>query len=191
MPHGIKHGLTAHAYAQQAGKLFLFRACALCRKSSDLLEGKARKQPVVSSHTASESDVFDISVPSEYAIDDLPLPVSYESPFATYKSELRASEHVLHHARTYELRDVRVPVERMEDLKDPFSPDCRRREGIHDPETFIFNIFVEFPLTPGLFLPRSQTGIPLARLATVSGSIRALYPATVPIHPFTRGWGIE
>ena len=116
----IKYDLTARAYAQQAGELFLFRSCALGRKSSDLLEGTARKQPVVFSHAASESDVFDISFPAEYAIDELPQPVKYEYPFATYKSELRASEHVLHYTRTYELRDVRVPVERMEDLKALF-----------------------------------------------------------------------
>ena len=46
--------------------------------------------------------------------------VKYEYPFATYKSETRVTEHALHYARTYELKDVRVPVERLEDLKKFF-----------------------------------------------------------------------
>jgi len=46
--------------------------------------------------------------------------VKYEYPFATYKSETRVTEQVLHYTRTYELKDVRVPVERLEDLKKFF-----------------------------------------------------------------------
>jgi hypothetical protein len=67
-----------------------------------------------------ESDVFNISFPDEYAIDELPQHVNYKYPFATYKSEARAAEHVLHYARTYELKDIRVPLEQLDDLKTLF-----------------------------------------------------------------------
>ena len=116
----IEYGLIARAYAQHAGDLFLFRPCVLGRKSSDLLEGETRKHAVVFSHSALESDVFDISFPAEYAIDELPQHVSYKYPFATYKSEARVAEHVLHYARTYELKDIRVPLEQLDDLKTLF-----------------------------------------------------------------------
>lgn len=113
----IEYDLTAIAYAQRAGELFLFRSCALGHKSSDLLEGTARKQAVEFPDIALESDVFDISFPAEYVIDELPQPVRYEYPFATYKSELRAAEHTLHYGRTFERKALRVPVERLADLK--------------------------------------------------------------------------
>ena len=113
----IEYGLMANAYAQHSGQLFLFRPCVLGRKSSDLLEGKARTQAVVFSDVTSESDVFDVSFPAEYTIDELPEPVRYEYRFATYKSELRAAEHALHYGRTYERKELRVPLEGVADLK--------------------------------------------------------------------------
>jgi len=116
----LQYALSAPAYAQHAGELLLFHPCALGSKSSDLLEGKPRKQPVEFAYTASESDILEISYPAEYRVDELPPPVSYQYPFATYKSDLRAAEHVLYYSRTYELKDVRVPVERLEDLKRLF-----------------------------------------------------------------------
>jgi hypothetical protein len=116
----ISYELTARAFAQQTGELFLFRTCPLGRKGIGLLEGKTRKQGIVFPHATSETDVFDISFPAEYSIDELPQPGKYEYPFASYKSELQATDHVLHYSRTYELRDVRVPVEHLEDLKKLF-----------------------------------------------------------------------
>jgi len=84
------------------------------------MEGKPRMQPVVFSHALSESDVVDISFPAEYAMDELPKAVHFEHAFATYKSETQSGEHALHYIRTYELTDVRVPVEKLEDLKKFF-----------------------------------------------------------------------
>ena len=116
----IKYGLIARGYAQHEGELFLFRSCVLGRKSSDVLEGEPRKHAVVFSHSALESDAFNISLPAEYTIDELPQQVRYAYPFATYKSEARVKEHMLHYARTFELKDVRVPREHLDDLKTLF-----------------------------------------------------------------------
>jgi len=68
-------------------------------------------------HTALESDIFDITFPDGYAIDELPQAVKHENSFANYKSELRVTEHLLHYSRTYELKDVRLPVAQLEKLK--------------------------------------------------------------------------
>jgi len=116
----LTYDLIARGYAQHVGELFLFRSCVLCNKSSDLLEETPRKQPIVFPYAASEGDVFDISFPEEYTIDEIPQTVKYEYPFAAYKSETRAAEHVLHYSRNYEIKDVRVPVERLEELKKLF-----------------------------------------------------------------------
>jgi Domain of Unknown Function with PDB structure (DUF3857)/Transglutaminase-like superfamily len=119
-PLSVSYGLVANAYAQRSGQLFLLRPCALGNKGGDLLEGKPRQQPVVFRHTTHESDTFDVSYPAEYSIDELPQAVKYEYPFATYKSDLRVDEHVLHYTRTYELRAIQVPVQQLEGLKQLF-----------------------------------------------------------------------
>jgi uncharacterized protein DUF3857/transglutaminase superfamily protein len=116
----VSYDFTVDGYAQHAGSLFLFRNCVLGRKSTDLMEGKPRMQSVVFAHTASESDVIDISYPVEYAVDEMPQTVKYDYPFAAYKSEIHRTEHALHYTRTYELKDVRVPLERLQDLKQFF-----------------------------------------------------------------------
>lgn len=116
----LTYDFTAAAYAQRAGNLFLFRASPLGRKARTLLEGKPRKEPIEFAHTASEGDVVDISLPADYVPDEMPEAVKYEYPFATYKSEIRVTEHMLHYSRSYEVKDVRIPVERLEDLKKFF-----------------------------------------------------------------------
>jgi transglutaminase-like putative cysteine protease len=116
----LQYDFTAGAYAQRAGNLFLFRASPLGRKARTLLEGKPRKEPIEFSHTASEGDVVDISLPADYVLDETPEAVKYEYPFATYKSEIHVAEHVLHYSRSYELKDVRIPVERLDDLRQFF-----------------------------------------------------------------------
>ncbi len=116
----LSYNFTVRAYAEHAGKLLLIRSCVLGGKTRDVLEGKPRKQPVAFSHATLESDVVDISLPSEYVIDEIPQTVKYDYPFAAYNSETRIAEHALHYSRTYQLKDVQVPVEQLENLKKFF-----------------------------------------------------------------------
>jgi hypothetical protein len=125
----LEYELTVEAYAQRAGDLFLFRSCMLGRKTRDFLEGKPRTEPVVFSHTASESDVIDISFPSEYVVDEIPHARNYDLPFAMYKSASKVAEHSLHYTRTYELKDVRVQIEQLGDLRKFFREVADDEQG--------------------------------------------------------------
>jgi len=116
----IAYDFHVNAYAQRATNLFLFRACVLGHKSRSLLEGKPRTQPMVFSNTVLESDVVDISLPEDFSIDEVPQNVSYDYPFGAYKSEITATKHNLHYARSYEIKDVRVPSAGLESLKKFF-----------------------------------------------------------------------
>jgi hypothetical protein len=126
---GISYTFTVTGYAQRAGNLFLFRPCALCRKASNVLEGKPRKYPVSFSYTTSESDVFDIYYPSDLALDESPHSVTYQYPFASYKSDSRIDKNVLHYQRTYELKDVRIDTDQLDALKDFFRKVADDRGG--------------------------------------------------------------
>lgn len=116
-PLGLKYEFTAPGYAQRVGKLLVFRSSVLGRRGRTLLEGKPRKNPLEFSYAAREGDVIDISLPPDYVLDESPEAVKYDYPFAAYKSETQITEHSLHCVRNYELKDVRIPVERLEDLK--------------------------------------------------------------------------
>jgi hypothetical protein len=116
----LRYDLIVQGYAQRTGDLLLFCSSALGRKSRHVLEEIPRQEPIVFSHTASESDVIDISLPADYTVDEMPQAVKYSYSFATYKAETRVEQHSLHYSRTYELKDVRVPVEQQADLEKLF-----------------------------------------------------------------------
>jgi hypothetical protein len=117
----VSYDMTVPAYAQHAGNLFLFRSCTLGHKGSSMLEGKPRKQAVVFPNAISESDMVEISLPADYTIDELPKAVKFEYPFATYKSDTTASGHAIQYSRTYELKEIRIPLEKIGDLKRLYS----------------------------------------------------------------------
>jgi transglutaminase-like putative cysteine protease len=116
----VSYDLTVPAYAQHAGALLLFRSCVLGHKSSDVLEGGPRRQPIVFSYATLEGDICDITFPTDYTIDEMPGTVKYEYPFATYKSQTRVTNNVVHYDRNYELKQVRVATAQLEDLKKFF-----------------------------------------------------------------------
>lgn len=113
----LEYGFNAPAYAQRMGKLFIFRSCVLGRKSRDLLETNPRKQPVEFSYSMMEGDVVTITLPSEYKFEEVPQSVTYDYGFAAYKNEITVTEHTLKYNRSYELRDVKIPLERLDELK--------------------------------------------------------------------------
>jgi hypothetical protein len=113
----LEYDFIAYAYAQHANDLFFFRASVLGRKGRTLLEGKPRKQPLELMHTASEGDEVDISLPLNYVVDELPEAVKYDYPFGHYNSETRVIANLLHYSRTYELKDIHISMERLDDLK--------------------------------------------------------------------------
>jgi uncharacterized protein DUF3857/transglutaminase superfamily protein len=113
----LEYAFNAPAYAQRLGNLFIFHSCVLGRKSSNLLEAKSRKQPVEFSYAVMEGDAVTITLPSEYTFEEIPKSVKYDSGFAAYKNEITVAEHTLKYNRSYELRDVKIPLERLDELK--------------------------------------------------------------------------
>jgi hypothetical protein len=87
-------------------------------KSSDLLETKEPRQyPVVFEGPSRDMDLFEITMPTGYEVDDLPQPVSADFGFASYHSKAEVSGNVLRYARTFEVKEASVPLAKMEDLK--------------------------------------------------------------------------
>jgi hypothetical protein len=87
-------------------------------KSSDLLETKEpRKYPVEFDGPARDTDTFEIILPAGYEVDDLPPPVNAEYSFASYHSKTESSGNTLKYTRTFELKELSVPLSKVDDLK--------------------------------------------------------------------------
>ena len=117
-PFGYQYSLVAQNYAKTAGNLLLVRPRVVGSNSSDLLETKEpRKYPVEFEGPWKNSDTIEIAIPSGYEVDDLPPPVDADYGFASYHSKTEASGSTLKYTRTFEVKELTVPVTKIEDLK--------------------------------------------------------------------------
>jgi hypothetical protein len=117
-PLGFNYSFEAENYAKRAGSLLLVRPRVLGTRSSALLETKEpRNYPVEFDGPELDTDAFDITLPPGYEVDDAPPPVDAEYSFASYHSKTEVHGNVLHYARTFEVKELSVPVSRVQELK--------------------------------------------------------------------------
>ena len=116
----LHYQFVVEGYAKTAGNLLILRPRVVGDKGSNILTGKARKYPIEFEGTTLQSDVFDITLPAGYVVDELPLPVEVKCDYATYKSNVEVKDNVLHYKRTYEINGVVVPTEKLPEVRDFF-----------------------------------------------------------------------
>ena len=117
-PFLYNYSVVAQNYAKPAGNLLLVRPRFIGNKSSDLLETKEpRKYPVEFDGPSRDSDTFEIALPAGYEVDDLPPPVNADFSFASYHSKTEVNGNTLKYTRTFEVKELSVPVGKVEDLK--------------------------------------------------------------------------
>jgi uncharacterized protein DUF3857/transglutaminase superfamily protein len=117
-PFGYQYSLVAENYAKTAGNLLLVRPRILGSKSSDILETKEpRKYAVEFDGPSRDTDTFEIILPAGYEVDDLPPPVNGDYSFASYHSTTEVHGNTLKYTRTFEVKELSVPLGKVEDLK--------------------------------------------------------------------------
>ena len=117
-PFGYQYSLVAENYAKNAGNLLLVRPRVLGSKSSDLLETKEpRKYAVEFDGPSRDTDTFEIALPAGYEVDDLPPPVDADYGFANYHSKTEVNGNTLKYTRTFEVKELSVPLSKVEELK--------------------------------------------------------------------------
>jgi uncharacterized protein DUF3857/transglutaminase superfamily protein len=117
-PFQLDYSILAQRYAKPAGDLLLVRPRLIGTKGSGLLEAKEpRKLPVIFDGPRKDTDTFEITIPAGYEVDDLPPSVDLDYSFASYHSKTEASGNKLKYTRTFEIKELSVPMEKMEDLR--------------------------------------------------------------------------
>ena len=117
-PFGYQYSFVAENYAKTAGNLMLVRPRVLGNRSSDLLETKEpRKYPVEFSGPERDVDTFEITMPPGYEVDDLPPAVNADYSFASYHSKTEVNGNTLKYSRTFEVKELSVPLSKVDDLK--------------------------------------------------------------------------
>lgn len=116
----LSYKFAVDGYAKAAGDLLILRPRVVGAKGSNLLSGKPRKYPIEFKEATRQDDIFDITLPSGYVVDELPKPVLAECAYGIYKSEVQVADNVLHYKRTYEIKDVVVPTQKLDEVRDFF-----------------------------------------------------------------------
>jgi len=118
LPFGFHYTFEAQSYARNAGGLLLVRPRVLGVKTSGIMETKEpRKFPIEFEGPSRDIDTFDITIPSGYVVDDLPPAVDADYGFASYHAKTEVKGNLIHYSRTFEVKDLSVPVSRAEELK--------------------------------------------------------------------------
>lgn len=117
-PFGFNYTFEAQGYAKDAGGLLLVRPRVLGVNTSGLLETKEpRKFPIEFEGPTQDTDTFDIALPTGLVVDDVPPPVDADYGFASYHSKTEVKGNVIHYSRTFEVKELSVPVSKADDLK--------------------------------------------------------------------------
>jgi hypothetical protein len=117
-PFGFNYSFESDNYAKNAGSLLLVRPRVLGSKSSSVLETKEpRKFPFEFEGPSRDTDSYEIALPPGYVVDELPLPMDVDYSFASYHSKTEASGNVLHYTRSMEIKELSVPLGKMDELK--------------------------------------------------------------------------
>ena len=117
-PFGFNYAFQSDNYAKMAGNLLLVRPRVLGSKGSGILETKEpRKFPLEFEGPSRDTDSFDIALPPGYEVDELPPPMDADYSFGSYHSKTEASGQMLHYTRALEIKELSVPVSKMDELK--------------------------------------------------------------------------
>jgi len=116
----LDYKFVVEGYAKTAGNLLVLRPRVVGAKGSNLLAGKPRKYPIEFREASRQDDDFEITLPAGYLVDELPLPVNTECAYGRYKSEVKVDGNKLHYKRTYEINDLMVPTQKLNELRDFF-----------------------------------------------------------------------
>lgn len=118
LPFSYQWSFVAVNYAKPAGNLLLVRPWVLGEESNGILETKeSRKYPIEFFGMRHDFDVFEIALPPGYQVDELPPPTDVEYSFGSYHSKTVSQGNVLRYTRSFEIKQLSVPLDQMEDLK--------------------------------------------------------------------------
>jgi hypothetical protein len=118
LPFGFEYAFESESYAKDMGGMLLVRPRVLGQKGFGFLETKEpRKFPIEFDGPARDTDTFEIAIPDGYVVDDIPQPVDADCGFASYHSKTEVKGNVIDYKRTFEVKELSVPVSRADELK--------------------------------------------------------------------------
>jgi len=111
----IRYSLTVPNYAKSTGPLLLVRPRIL-GSDSEALDQKPRIYPMDMDETRVVRDVFEVELPPNYTVDELPDPVKLDTDFASYSSHSELKGSTVRYTREYTVKQIEIPASRYAEL---------------------------------------------------------------------------
>jgi hypothetical protein len=118
----LDYKFFAPDYAKAAGNLLIVPPRVVGDKYTGALDlftidGKPRQYAIEFDEATLQTDQFDITLPAGYVADGLPKPVNASCDYATYRSNTTLANGVLRYQRTFEIKDVIVPKDKLPEIR--------------------------------------------------------------------------
>src|SRR5207245_5863014 len=81
------------------------------------LESRARKYAFQFDSIFRQKAEYEITLPKEYAVDDVPDPVKVDLGFASYESKVEVNGSKIRYSREFVRKDVLIPADHTEDMR--------------------------------------------------------------------------
>jgi transglutaminase-like putative cysteine protease len=118
LPFEWHYTLESEEYAKPAGELLLVRPRIIGSKSRRFLEAKEpRRHPIEFDGPRRDTDAFEIALPPGFTVDELPSAVDIDDGFISYHSKTIFTGGALHYTRSFEIKELSVPVGKADQLK--------------------------------------------------------------------------
>jgi hypothetical protein len=134
LPFVWHYSLEAENYARATGNLLLVRPRIVgSMASGGFLETKeTRQQAIEFEGPARHTDVFDIELPANYKVEELPPPVNADLGFVSYSSKTEFVEGKLRYSRSFEVKQLSVPAGKAAELRELYRAiaDDERRTAV-------------------------------------------------------------
>ena len=118
-------------FAEASGDILTLRARVLGTKSTGLLETKEpRENDIEFEGPRRDTDQFEVTLPQGYVVDDIPPPLDVDYPYASYHSKIEVTGRTLKYTRSFEIKQVTVPVAQAEQLKEFFRTILNEEQGV-------------------------------------------------------------
>ncbi len=117
----LRYKFTAEHYAKNAGPLLLVRPRVLGEKAGYMDSSKPRHYAYEFEGPTLQTDIFEITLPEGYKVDELPEPAKATFSFGEYTSKTENSGTLLKYSREFKIKGTLVPQEQIADLKKFFS----------------------------------------------------------------------
>jgi hypothetical protein len=118
MPLEWNYNIEVPRFAEASGDLLTLRPRVLGSQTTGFLETKeARENDIEFEGPRKDTDVFEITLPQGFVVDDMPQPLDIDYPYAAYHSKTEVAGGRLKYTRSLEIKQVTVPVGQAENLK--------------------------------------------------------------------------